>query len=154
MPKIHKHKSEQRSSSDETALRIKRERVLARLARYASTPVTKPTFQARLTHLLLEPGDPAQQLSHLALGSTIFDGIDGDPGRRLGQQVWGGAKERGAEIKKNAAERHQKWQRRADEIWARRPDLSISAVARIVAQGTDDQPNTIRLRIQRPKSKS
>ncbi len=154
MSQNYPNQSEQRCSSDEAALRIKRERVLARLDRYASTLVTGPTFRNKLTHLLTELGDPVQQLPRLALASTIFDGIQKDPDRRLGKQVRDGAKQRGAETKENAAERHPEWQERAEQIWSRRPDLSISAVARIVAQGTNNQPNTIRLHILRPTPKS
>jgi hypothetical protein len=53
-----------------------------------------------------------------------------------------------------AEEKHAGWQAHADKVWARRPTLSESAVAKIIAAETKESHNTIRQSIRKPGKKS
>jgi hypothetical protein len=67
--------------------------------------------------------------------------------RRTSKAAWAEAQN---EARKRKSDQHQAgYQSKANVIWDSRPDLSATAVARLIAQGTRAKPDTIRRRIRK-----
>lgn len=85
-----------------------------------------------------------------AMTTTLFLSIETARKFREGAKRRGllGIKKRQSQL----AEDREKQQVAADEIWSRRPDLSVNAVAGMVASKCDAKQETVRKHIRKPEA--
>ncbi|TDJ70670.1 MAG: hypothetical protein E2O38_10440 [Proteobacteria bacterium] len=133
------------------AQRIDLKRQLAEL----KTKSTQTTGSTEKLEIDYDTKDLEEDLEYLAereqkLNETYerFERRQSDADR--GATVKNGARKGGAATAELFKEKHSIWQAEAKKHWVKNPLQSRTHVAKKIAEGTDDSPETIRRHIHRP----